>query len=223
MLSYNNISIIGTSHIARQSLHEIKQAFNTLNPDIVAVELDKNRLAGLLSQQTSNLSPVLIKTIGLQGYIFALLGRFIQKKLGNIVNMKPGADMIMAIKIAKEHKKKIALIDRDIQITLRRFSNHFSAKEKTRLFWDIISAPFTKKRIKINLSKVPEKKIINQLLTQLQHRYPNMYKVLVQERNEYMARALLHINQLHPESKILAIVGAGHEEAILSLVKQQPM
>ena len=46
--AYKNIFIIGTSHIARQSINDIKKRFSELNPDIVCVELDHKRLHALL-------------------------------------------------------------------------------------------------------------------------------------------------------------------------------
>ena len=41
------------------------------------------------------------------------------KKLGKIVNTKPGDEMRAAIKLAKENNIKIALIDQRIEITLK--------------------------------------------------------------------------------------------------------
>ena len=49
--------------------------------------------------------------------------------------------------------------------------------------------------------------------------YPNLYRVLVEERNEVMARNLAALMKNHPDKKILAIVGAGHEEDVLEGVK----
>ena len=42
------ITIIGTSHIARQSIREVKEAIEKGKPDIVALELDRQRLPALL-------------------------------------------------------------------------------------------------------------------------------------------------------------------------------
>ena len=43
-----------------------------------------------------------------------------QRKLGITEDLQPGAELIEAISLAKEKDKQVALIDRDIQITLRR-------------------------------------------------------------------------------------------------------
>ena len=49
-MQYKNLSIIGTSHIAKQSMDEVTHKIEALLPDIVAIELDKNRFNALLSE-----------------------------------------------------------------------------------------------------------------------------------------------------------------------------
>ena len=43
-MNYNNLIIIGTSHIAKQSLKEVNDMFENENPDIIALELDRKRI-----------------------------------------------------------------------------------------------------------------------------------------------------------------------------------
>ena len=69
------------------------------------------------------------------------------------------------------------------------------------------------------MTKVPSKKIINELVEKVRKRYPNVYKVLIEERNHVMAKNLKKIIENNKDKKILAIVGAGHEEEILKLIK----
>ena len=47
-MKYKNLTIIGTSHIAKQSLDEVKDAIEGEKPDIIALELDKQRLYALM-------------------------------------------------------------------------------------------------------------------------------------------------------------------------------
>ena len=51
-------------------------------------------------------------------------------------------------------------------------------------------------------------------------RYPGMFRVLVTERNHYMANALVKIAQQNPDKKILAVMGAGHAEDVGKLVEK---
>ncbi|MEM4637656.1 MAG: TraB/GumN family protein [Candidatus Woesearchaeota archaeon] len=221
MENYKNILIIGTSHIARQSIIEINKKFLEFNPEIVCVELDKKRLQALLTNAKPDYSISGIKKYGLQGYLFAVIAGILQRKLGNVVGVKPGSDMLTAINLAKQNNKQLVLIDQDIDITLRRFSKEFTFKEKFKLLFDILKSPFSKKKIKVNLNEVPEENIINEMTTQLRERYPSLYKVLIYERNIVMAKNIVKIMERNPEKKIFVVIGAGHEKEMVALIKRE--
>ena len=218
-MKYKNLTIIGTSHIAKQSLDEVKAEIENNKPDIVAIELDKNRLQALFQKKKEKLSIYSIRRIGLKGYLFALIGAWAGRKLGEYVGVSPGSEMKKAVKLAKKHNAKIALIDRDIEKTLKRFSETLSWKERWNFVVDIISAPFKRKKLEFDLTKVPDKKVIKKLINQVKERYPNVYKVLISERNRVMAANLQKLMDKHPDKKILAVLGAGHEEGISKLIK----
>lgn len=219
MQHYKNITIIGTSHIAESSIREIEAEFAKSNPDIIAVELDRGRLEALLHNHKPNYSPKLIFQIGVTGYLFALLGGLLQKKLGNLVGVSPGSEMLKAALLARDSQKKLALIDQDVRLTLRRLSQLFTFREKLRMVLDIFRSPFDKK-LQINLRGVPSPHVIRIILKILKTRYPGLYNALIGERNHYMASKLAGIMHTYPDAKILAVVGAGHEEELVSLLEQ---
>jgi len=222
MDTYKNISIIGTSHIAKKSIDSITDGFNSLNPDIVCVELDKRRLHALLSGEKPSYNISGIKDYGLTGYLFIVIGGYIQRKLGNIVGIKPGADMLAAVNLAKSNSKRLELIDQDITITIKELSRRFTFKEKIRFVIDILRAPFSKKQ-SINLSSVPSKEIIYFLMQQLKARYPNLYAVLIDDRNRFMVRRIARLSLKFPEKKLLVIIGAGHEQGMLEMIRQEAL
>ncbi len=208
-----NLVIIGTSHIAKDSVQEVKDAFEKHSPDMVAVELDRRRAYALMHNIQAKVSLSDIRRIGFNGYLFALIGGWLQKRLGEYVGVAPGSEMKTAIQIAQQKNIKVALIDRDIETTMRRFSEEFGWKEKLSMIKDLMLAPFSKKR-RIDISKVPDKKLISELLKETRKSYLGIYKALVEERNGIMAENLAKIINENPEAKILAVVGAGHEEEI---------
>lgn len=218
---FDNLNIVGTSHISKNSVSEINTLFDSFNPDIVSVELDRNRLISLMNEEIDkSISLSSIRRIGLSGFIFFLLGRYIQKKLGSIVDMQPGADMKAAVLLAQKNKKEIFLMDRDIQVTLKRFSKAFSWKEKLQILKDLFMFPFQKKNIKIDLNKVPSSDTINMLLGELKVRYPNLYVVLIDERNAFMAKKMFSLIKKYPKKKILCVMGAGHKEGFNIYLKK---
>ena len=221
-MDYKNLSILGTSHIARQSLEQVKATIEAYKPEILALELDKRRLITLFSKQTHKPHYGMIKEIGIQGFIFNLIGAYVEKKLGKMVGVKPGSEMKLAYQIAQQKKLRVALIDQKIEITLRNFSKEFTWKEKFRFLFDILKGMIVRKSpIKIDLTKVPEEKVIIEMIKHVKKRYPNFYKVLVEDRNKVMANNLAALMRMFPEKKILAVMGAGHEKELLDMIKQK--
>ena len=220
-MQYKNLAIIGTSHIAKQSLEEVEKAIEEGKPDIVALELDRKRLYSLMNKEERKISIYDIRRVGFKGFIFSLIGAWAEKKLGKIVGVAPGSEMKKAVMLARKYKLKIALIDQDIEITLRRFSKALTWREKWNFVADIMKQAFTgKKEIEFDLAKVPDRKIIRKLIGKVKIRYPNIYRVLIEERNEVMAKNLEKIMEENNDKKILAIIGAGHEEDILDIIKK---
>lgn len=217
MVVYKNLVLIGTSHIAKQSIDEVTDNIRKIKPDIIALELDSGRYHALVNKQVGRISFKHIKIIGFKGYLFAKVGEYAEKKLGSFVGVSPGDEMLKASEVGKENNCKIALIDQKIEVTLKRFSKEITWKEKFRFVWDLIKSPFGKK-IKFDLSKVPDKEFIKQLLEKVKDRYPNFYKVLVTERNKFMAKKLFVLMKNY--DKIIAVVGAGHEVEIIDDIKR---
>ncbi|MBS3164061.1 TraB/GumN family protein [Candidatus Woesearchaeota archaeon] len=219
-----SLRIIGTSHIAAESVREIERCVRDWKPDIVAVELDPMRLQALFTQQRSS-SPLAALRIGIAGYLFSLIGSWVQRKLGNAMGMQPGAEMKRAVELAAQSDARVALIDQHVEVTLRRFSKALGWRERLRLLWDIVvglvSSENEMKRLGIqemDLTKVPPAELVKKLLLVVKVRYPGIYRVLVEERNAVMARNLSRLREREPEARILAVVGAGHVEGITALL-----
>ncbi len=219
MQAFKNLILIGTSHIAAQSIEEVEEVISKEKPDVVALELDQARFYGLVNGIKGDVSLKDIRRIGFKGYVFAKVGQFAERKVGNMVGISPGDEMLKASKIAAKEGCRIALIDQRIDITLKRFSKEITWKEKFRFVSDIVKSIFSKKhRMKFDLTKVPEKELIKKILDYTKDRYPNFYKVLVEERNVFMAEKLFNLMQT--QNKVVAVVGAGHEDGIIDELKR---
>ena len=219
MQLFRNLILIGTSHIAKQSIKEVEEIIIKERPDLIALELDRERFYALLHGIKGRIGIKEIKNIGFKGYLFAKIGEFAERKLGGKVGVSPGEEMLKAAKTASRENIKISLIDQKISVTLKNFSKELTWREKFRFISDIFTGIFSKKRrIKIDLKKVPEKDLINKILKQTKERYPNFYKVLVEDRNKYMAKKLFKLMKNH--GKIVAVVGAGHEDELIEEIKK---
>jgi len=222
------IKIIGTSHISQQSIDQIKREVKASKPEIIAVELDIKRALALSGkEQTRRVSARDVAKIGFKGYAFAKIGQFVQKRLGEMVGVKPGAEMKTALQLAYENKINVALIDQPIEITLNNFSRELTWKEKLHFISDIFRGVFFRKREmkrlgfdKLDLSKVPTEKLVERMMDELKDRYPNIYKTLVADRNNFMVKTLLKIQKKDLENDILVIVGAGHKKEMISMLRK---
>jgi pheromone shutdown-related protein TraB len=221
------LTIIGTSHIAQQSVNEIKRAFMENTPDIVAVELDIQRAAALLQDKPKKMGWSGAFEVGFRGFLFAKIGQYVQQKLGKMVGVSPGSEMKMALELARKKKLKVAFIDQPIKVTLQNFSKTLTWREKFRFFGDMVKGIFfPKKQLKelglenFDLKKVPEKELIVKMMGKLKKRFPSVYKTLVEDRNRYMVKQLVKLQQENSGKRILVIVGAGHEEGMKELLRK---
>lgn len=218
MKNYQNLTLLGTSHIAKQSLLEVKKFILEEKPEIITLELDRGRLYGLLNKRKLKLND--IKDIGVRGFFLNLIGAYVEKKLGKLVGVNPGSEMKLAFKLARENKIQIFLIDQEISITLKKLIKRFTLNEIFRFITDLFKG-FILRKSEIepfDLRKVPEEELIIKVIEKVKERYPSIYEVLIRERNEYMAKALYKIMDDNKDKKILAIMGAGHEKGVYEIL-----
>ncbi len=220
-----HIKIIGTSHIARQSVNEIKKAIAEWKPEIIALELDIQRASALMQEKKNKISLKALTKIGLKGYLFARIGQFVQQKLGRKVGMAPGSEMKTALEAAHKEKIQVAFIDQPIKVTLNNFSKSLGWKEKWHFAVDMLKGLITpRKQMKeiglenFDLRKVPDKETIKLMISNIKKRYPSIYKSLVEDRNVYMVQKLVKLMKENKEKKILVVVGAGHKEGMEELL-----
>src|SRR3989338_5261627 len=113
------IFLIGTAHISGESIELVRKTILEEMPDIVAVELCKQRYDALLNIKKWDQTEIdeVIMSGRTHLFLMQLLLANFQRKLGDSVGLKPGSEMIEAIKIAESNRIKIELVDRDIKIT----------------------------------------------------------------------------------------------------------
>ncbi len=218
-MKYGNLTVIGTSHIAEDSVSRVREAIASENAAIVAVELDHARLHALLSEEKPKLSLAMLKVMGLTGFVFFAIASFLQRRLGKLIGAVPGQEMKIAVQIAQENKIKVALIDQPLNITMSNLSR-ISVREKLKLVRDLVLGVtgIEAEKVRFDLTKTPSNRFVEMAMKKIRERYPGLYKVLVADRNEYMANMLAKIMKLEPQSKIVAVVGAGHEKELLKLI-----
>ena len=139
------------------------------------------------------------------------------------MDIEPGIDMKTAYLNAREHKIPTALIDLDIRITLKKLSS-LSFGKKFSMFSSLFFKSFKKEyREKLNFDVkkgVPDEKVIVQMLKIVKKEVPDLYKILIHDRNVYMCDKLLELKQKH-SGYILAVIGAGHLEGMKEILEDK--
>ena len=208
------IVLVGTAHIGKKSVETVRQTIELEKPDCVAVELDRQRFVQLKSGekwQETDLSRV-VKEGKTYLFLINILLSSMQKKLGKELGMKPGTEMLEAINLAESNKITVSLLDRDIRVTLKRALNEMGLVEKAKLLFEIIISSFQKHEAldEKTIEKLKEKDTLNALMAELSEKMPSVKRVLVDERDMFIANRIMK----SPGKKILAVVGAGHLEGI---------
>jgi len=211
----DNLTIIGTAHVSEKSVEEVRNTILECEPDIVAVELDAARYQNLLNEKNgvNEEKEIKIREIlkGNNFTMFLVSGflSYFQKKIGDEVGVKPGSEMLAAAEAAEEAGAKVALIDRDIQITLKRALNQMSFWEKAKFVYSIIASFFSKDEAIDDIESIKQGDALEEVMGYFQEMSPRAYEVLVAERDAFMAQRLLDL-----DGKVVAVVGAGHKKGI---------
>ncbi len=206
------IDIVGTAHISQESVEEVARRIEEVKPAVVAVELDEFRLRGMKEQRDIPIVELIKKNNATVALVNILLS-FLQRRLGAEVGVKPGKEMLVAMDVAKRIGAEVALIDRDIRITMRRALAEMSLKEKLTIAKELIFSFFMSgEDIKREICEVKEEENLIKIITHLQEFSPNIYRILVKERDAYMAAKLLELERRY--GSVVAVVGAGHKPGI---------
>ncbi len=209
-----NLKIIGTAHVSKESIKEVQEAIITNEPDVVAVELDINRYQNMMAEkngeekQDVNIREV-IKGDKLGIFLVSTFLSFLQRRIGDDLGVKPGSEMLAAIETAEEIGAKVALIDRDISITLQRAINQMSISEKLKFVWGIITSFFSSDEID-DVESIKDGDTLNEVMEYFKEMSPKAYDVLVSERDAYMANMLKDIEA----ENVVVVVGAGHKKGL---------
>ncbi|KDE60216.1 conjugal transfer protein TraB [Halostagnicola sp. A56] len=129
-----SVQVLGTAHVSQASVDEVRETIRDESPDMVAVELDEGRYRQM---QGGTPDDVQAEDLLSGNTVFQFLAywmlSYVQSRLGDQFDIEPGADMRAAIESAEANGHGVALVDRDIQITIQRFWARLSIIEKLKM------------------------------------------------------------------------------------------
>jgi pheromone shutdown protein TraB len=201
------ITLIGTGHVFDIGAR-VREEIRRRAPQVVGIELDGPRYHALRNKNKDRSgTPV----------VYRLLADF-QTRIANQYGVEAGDEMLAASDEAKALNVPLALIDKDAQQTFARLRKEMRFGEKMRLFGSAVVGL---------LPILPGKSIEKQVeemqedyasyFTQMEKQFPTLKRVLLDERNEHMARALQDLARTN--ERVVAVVGDGHVDGIHAILK----
>lgn len=207
--------IIGTAHISRQSADLVKKVIEEAKPDVVCVELDEKRFKALSEKNRwENLD---LKTIIREKQLSTLMINLVlasyQKKLGEKLGVSPGTELLEATKAAQANNIPIELCDREVRITLRRAWRSMSFWQKIKFMTGGLAGLFEDQELtEEKLAELRSKDVLSEMMEELGKALPVLKRVLIDERDTYIAEKMKRANG----KKIVSVVGAGHVKGIIN-------
>jgi len=210
--------IIGTAHVSARSVAEVREVIERERPDVVCVELDQQRYDAL-TQDTAFRNLDIFKVIR-QGKALYLLAHLAltayQRRMGAALGVKPGAELLAAVDAAKSVGARVELVDRDINITLKRTWANVGLWKRSMLLSSLLvgfgdddkGEPVTTESIE----KLKEQRALSEMLTELSKAMPEVKGPLIDERDEYLADGI-RTSGANARS-VVAVVGAAHVPGI---------
>ena len=102
-----DLMLIGTAHVIDLSL-PLERHIKNFNPDLIALELDKQRWYALKMESRRTEGPFYLRILA-----------YLQRYLGDSFGSSPGAEMVVATNIGNSIGAKLAFIDKPIIQTIQ--------------------------------------------------------------------------------------------------------
>lgn len=207
------ILLLGTAHVSRESVEEVRRVIAEEKPDRVCVELDEGRYTSM--SQGSGWKDLNVGKVIRQGKGFLLMANLVlasfQRRLGKDLGVKPGEEMMAAVTACQELSVPFSLCDRNIQVTLRRAWGRTSFWGKMKMLAAMIASVFSDEKLSAeDIEKLKQKDILQNMMEELAQYLPAAKEVLIDERDRYLAARIFQAEG----SRLVAVVGAGHLSGI---------
>ncbi|MFQ6106393.1 MAG: TraB/GumN family protein [Thermoplasmata archaeon] len=200
------ITLVGVGHVFDIE-NQVRQTIVQRMPSVVCVELDRMRFNSLIRGADRGGGPVAYNAL-------AFFQKWISRKYGTDV----GQEMIAAINSAREIGADVAFIDMDATNVFRRFWRGMSFTEKVKMVFALLSSFFVRKKsVEREIRRFEEDG--EAYLEAFGKEFPSVKRILIDDRNVHMARAIDRLSASH--QNIVAVIGDGHVEGVRDLLKER--
>ena len=207
------LRLLGTAHVATASVEAVKEQIETYQPKIVGVELCKTRHDALVEGRRldkEGLRRVIKEGKAPMVLMQAMLSAE-QRRLGLNEGQEPGAELLAAVETARSAGIDVALVDRDIQVTMRRAWKKMKWRERFRLLFSLFGDDEELEEDFDLDELLTDSDLLSTMMEDLKEFSQGAGEALIDERDRYIAEKIM---QSKTEEKMLVVVGAGHLKGI---------
>ncbi|XP_078091701.1 traB domain-containing protein-like [Mustelus asterias] len=232
------VYLVGTIHFSKQSIQDVREIIQKVQPDAVVLELCQSRESLLTLDKQALLNgarafdfhevPQLIKQLGVKQALWSMVFLKISAYLIEQLGILPGGEFREAFRAAQKTPFcNIYLGDQPIFITLKRCASTLSFWNLLMAFAGLVYIKFKPQPYgKMIMKQLKKKDGLEEVMMAMQE-FPELYRIFVSERDAYLTQSLKQaakpiilpkILQSHPQkvipSVVVGVVGLGHVAGI---------
>lgn len=214
-----DIYLVGTAHVSKQSVEDVRRAVEALKPDTICVELCPSRHQALTNPEAWRRMDI-VKVIRQKKAPFLLAQLVLSSfyhRLGQHLGIQPGADMAEGVRQAEQTGAALVLADREVEITLKRVWRNLGFMEKFRMFSQLLLGLVFAHKVDDDLVEALKRKDqMAIIMDAFAESFPEVKRRLIDERDVYLAQKI----RKAPGAIVVAVVGAGHVQGIKSRIHE---
>lgn len=207
------VYLVGTAHVSRDSVEDVRRTIEAVRPDAVCIELCHARYRAM-KQRDSWQRMDIFKVIRQRKALFLMAQLILTsfyRRLGQQFGVEPGAEMMEGARLAEATGAQLVLADRNIEITLKRVWGHLGLWHKLKMMTQVAVALVTGEEVEPEMiEQLKEQDQLDALMASFADAYPEVKRRLIDERDTYLAQKIRGA----PGDSVVAVVGAGHISGI---------
>ena len=201
------ITLLGVGHVFDIG-GRVKEVIRDRRPNVVCIELDDYRYYALTHKEE--------QSTGWEPPMHMLLAAF-QKRIAKMYKVEVGSEMIAAVDAAKEVGARVAFIDMESNLVFKRIMEEMTFEEKIKFAVSLFLGFFVRKKdVERELERFQMDSSTDMMST-FGKEFPSIKRVLIDERNDYMAAIIRELGKTH--ERIVVVIGDGHIKGIKKLIE----
>lgn len=208
--------IVGTAHVSEHSADLVEKTIREKSPATVCLELCQSRHEALSNPERWKQTDIF--SVIKSGRAYVLMAQLalstFQRQLAREFRIRPGEEMHRAMSVCDELGTEIALVDRDVRITLKRAWAKAGFWSSIKMLFSMLLSMFNAKEItQQDIEKLKQGDELTLMIDEFSGALPGIKTALIDERDAYLASKILATSG----DTVVAVVGAAHVPGIKRL------